>query len=170
MRIIRKGRGEGKTTELIKISNKEWKYIVCVDHTRAEYIAYQASQLGLDIPFPITYNELPLNYTNNIKSVLIDDMEELLAKLIKKPIDYATTSCEVIHSAFTEDYDVVIENQKLITLKNWLTGRKYLIDEHSTTMTGDFEDKHKWQLATNCMINETINKINELVKLIFKKE
>lgn len=110
MRIIRKGRREGKTTELIKLSNKEWKYIVCADRTRAEYIACQASQLGLDIPFPITYNELPLDYTNNIESVLIDDMEELLTKLIKKPIDYVTTSCEVVHSAFNENYDIVIEN------------------------------------------------------------
>ena len=50
-------------------------------------------------------------------------------------------------------------NEDLI---EWLKGQKYLIDENSTTMSEVFENKHKWNLATNNMINKTLVKIKEL--------
>lgn len=94
MKILNLDRRKGKTTELIKISNKKWLYIICLNRKRAENISNMAMEMNLDIPFPITMDELPLR-SNFIKEVLIDDMEDLLQYLIQKPILYATTSCEV---------------------------------------------------------------------------
>lgn len=96
VKIIRADRGQGKTTELIKMSNKEWKYIVCTDITRVTNIVAIANRLGLDIPFPITVRELPLSQGTFIESVLIDDIEDVIQYLIGKKVDYVTTSCEVV--------------------------------------------------------------------------
>ncbi|MBY6932275.1 replicase [Clostridium botulinum] len=94
MKIIRANRGTGKTTELVKRSNKEWKYIICKDRQRVEVIVKTSNKLGLDIPFPITVSELPLR-SSFIKSVLIDDIEDVLQYVIGKKVDCVTTSCEI---------------------------------------------------------------------------
>lgn len=94
MKIIRLDRGKGKTTELVKKSNSEWKYIVCRDQQRLDVIEKVASDLNLVIPYPITVDELPLR-SKHIESVLVDDIEDILEYIIQKPIDIATTSCEV---------------------------------------------------------------------------
>lgn len=96
MKIIRADRGQGKTTELIKKSNKEWKYIVCADRKRVEFIADMAREMGLDIPYPIAIRELPLSQGSFIESILINDIEDVLQYLIGKKVDYITTSCEIV--------------------------------------------------------------------------
>lgn len=96
MKIIKAHRGQGKTTELIKRSNKEWKYIICADIKRVELISTMARGLGLDIPYPIAVRELPLSNGSFIKSVLIDDIEDVLQCLIGKKVDCITTSSEII--------------------------------------------------------------------------
>ena len=95
VKIIRADRGQGKTTKLVKMSNKEWKYIVCKDTQRVDVIVKIANKLGLDIPYPITIRELPISQGSYIKSVLIDDIEDVLPYIIGRRIDYATTSCEI---------------------------------------------------------------------------
>ncbi len=95
MKIINAHRGSGKTTELIKIANKQWKYIVCLDIRRVNIITQMAKKMGLDIPHPLTIRELPLREGQRIDSVLIDDVEDVLQYLIGRPVDYVTTSCEV---------------------------------------------------------------------------
>lgn len=95
MKIIRADRGQGKTTKLVKMSNKEWKYIVCKDTQRVDVIVDVADKLGLDIPYPITIRELPISQGSYIKSVLIDDIEDVLQYIIGTWVDYATTSCEI---------------------------------------------------------------------------
>lgn len=97
MKIIRAGRGQGKTTELIKKSNEEWKYIICADRKRVNNIVNMAKKMGLDIPYPITISELSLSKGQKMDGVLIDDIEDILQYLIDKRVDYVTTSCEVIH-------------------------------------------------------------------------
>lgn len=96
MKIIKADKGRGKTRKLIKISNKEWKYIVCADITRVTNIVAIANKMGLDIPYPITVRELPLKAGQRIDSVLIDDIEDVLQYLIGKRVDYITTSCEIV--------------------------------------------------------------------------
>lgn len=95
MKILRADRGQGKTSELVKMSNKEWKYIVCLNTRRADAIVKIAKKLGLDIPYPITIEELPIRQGSYIKNVLIDDIEDILTYIVGSGIDYATTSCEV---------------------------------------------------------------------------
>ena len=95
MRIIRADRGGGKTTELVKESNREWKYIVCKDQQRLDVIMEIANHLGLDIPFPITVRELPISRGSFIKSVLIDDLEDILPMFIGRSVDAVTTSCDI---------------------------------------------------------------------------
>ncbi len=81
MKIIRGDRRSGKTTELIKKSHDEWKYIVCRDRQRVKFIESYAREMNIDIPFPIEIRELPLK-SNFIKSVLIDDIEKTLKELL----------------------------------------------------------------------------------------
>ena len=95
MKIIRADRRQGKTTKLVKMSNKEWKYIVCKDTQRVDVIVDVANKLGLDIPYPITIRELPISQGSYIKSVLIDDIKDVLQYIIGRRVDYATTSCEI---------------------------------------------------------------------------
>lgn len=96
MKIIRADRGQGKTTELIKKSNREWKYIVCSDRKRVNNIVDMAEKMELEIPFPLTVRELPVSHGTFIQSVLIDDIEDILLHLIGVRVDYVTTSCEIV--------------------------------------------------------------------------
>ncbi len=84
----------GKTTELIKKANKEWLYIVCADRQRLQHILDTAKRLKLDIPFPIIADELPLR-SHHVKAVLVDDIEDVLYQIIRKPIIMASTSMEI---------------------------------------------------------------------------
>lgn len=84
----------GKTTELIKKASEEHLYIVCADRNRLRVIINMAKQMERDIPFPITVDELPLR-SPYIKEVLVDDVEDVLSRLIRKPILMASTSMEL---------------------------------------------------------------------------
>lgn len=95
MKILRMDRRKGKTTELIKIASEKDLYIICADKHRADIINSVAMKMNLHIPYPITINELPIR-SPYIKEVLVDDMEDLLITMVRKPILLATTSCEVI--------------------------------------------------------------------------
>lgn len=88
-------RGCGKTTELIKLSNAKHLYIVCASRQRVEYVAQLAREMKLDIPLPISVDELPLR-SGYIKEILVDDIEDVLATMIQKPIKAATTSMKMI--------------------------------------------------------------------------
>lgn len=95
MKIISADRGQGKTTKLVEISSKKWKYIVCKDKQRVDVIIKTAERLGLDIPYPITIRHLPISQFSRIKSVLIDDIEDVIQCVIGRRVDYATTSCKI---------------------------------------------------------------------------
>lgn len=83
----------GKTTELIKKSSEEHLYIVCANQNRLRVITQMAKNMGFDIPFPITVDELPLR-SQFIEQVLVDDIESVLYQLIRKPILMASTSMQ----------------------------------------------------------------------------
>lgn len=78
MNIIYKSRGEGKTTDLVKMSASTRIPIVCMD---TRHITYIAKELGLTIPKPIAIKD----YTpfSNSK-ILVDDAEHVLQHLIGK--------------------------------------------------------------------------------------
>lgn len=84
----------GKTTQLIKMAHRENLYIVCANQQRVTEIVRLAKKMEMDIPFPLTAEELPLR-SSYIKEVLVDDIEDVLQYLIRKPIKMATTSMTV---------------------------------------------------------------------------
>ncbi|EIT85931.1 replicase domain protein [Fictibacillus macauensis ZFHKF-1] len=94
MKLIYGDRGSGKTTELIKIAHERGLYIVCFDERRAMQISRLARSLEMDIRYPITVDELPLQRGVFIKEVLVDDMEDVLARMLRKNISAATITKE----------------------------------------------------------------------------
>lgn len=84
----------GKTTELIKRANAENLYILCANKSIANMIFNQAKDMGLDIPYPITIHDLPLN-GSQIEEVLIDEVEMVLQQLIGKRVVEMSTSYQL---------------------------------------------------------------------------
>lgn len=96
MEKIIKERASGKTTELIKKSAETGDYIVCYSLDQATNIQFRAKEMGLNIPFPISFREF-INGEygrNNIKGFLIDDLDCCLQQLTNVPINAITMSIE----------------------------------------------------------------------------
>ena len=92
MKVILKPNMSGKTTELIKQSGKEWKYIVCISRDEATRIQGQSIKLKIDIPFPITFHEFIKGdyYPHGIKGFLLDNVDMWLQSLSSVKIDTIT--------------------------------------------------------------------------------
>jgi len=96
MKVIYRPREAGKTTELIKLAaadeKGDCKYIVCATQADCTRIAEQAKEMGVNIWYPITFLEFlsGLYYGRNIKSFLIDDVDRLLLRLSRVPIEAIT--------------------------------------------------------------------------------
>ena len=92
MRIIQLGRGAGKTYQLVTKAAENGGYIVCRDRVAAEMIFQQAMDRGLDIKFPITFQEFANDeyYSKGIKEFMIDDVDQLLEYIARVPISYCT--------------------------------------------------------------------------------
>ena len=92
MQKIIKGKGQGKTEALIKISNQSKEYIVCSNTDQATQISLRAQELKLPIPFPITYDEFIKKdyHAYNIKGFLIDDIDILIQYISTTKISAVT--------------------------------------------------------------------------------
>ena len=96
----------GKTTELIKISSKLWHYIICRNSVARESIVQQAKEMGLDIPFPITYRESQVTETKGkwVKGYLLDDADEFLQTVFKGKVSVISmTGDNTIEHEINED-------------------------------------------------------------------
>ena len=60
MKVICKGRGQGKTYDMIKLASDNNGYILCSTFQQAQRIYDLSKDMGLSIHFPITYSDLPL--------------------------------------------------------------------------------------------------------------
>jgi hypothetical protein len=84
MNIIIKPKGGGKTTEAIRLSAKHWYYIVCLSRNEAYRISKEAQKLDLDIPFPLSFEDLVLGrFSSNIDGFIIDNVDMLLQQLAR---------------------------------------------------------------------------------------
>ena len=102
MEIIYKGRGQGKTTELIKRSAETGTYIVVPNRSHALNIVGQAQEMGYDnIPFPITIEEVLRHGFRGtyIKKVLVDDVDLIIRYLLK------SVECETMTLTKSEEND-----------------------------------------------------------------
>ena len=96
MKIIYKGRGEGKTKDLIKMADDFNGYIVC--RSQMVYpIADMAREMGCRIHFPLSYGEFMSGryYPQGVRKVLIDDVDALIQSFSQVPVIAITLRKEV---------------------------------------------------------------------------
>jgi hypothetical protein len=74
MKIISKNRGEGKTTELIKLSAETGYRIVVHDDHLVKIISEKAKEMNLEVPFPISKQQINLKQFSE-ETFLIDELE-----------------------------------------------------------------------------------------------
>ena len=81
MKKIIGGRGTGKSTELIRRSADTGNYIVVPNKRRANHLFKQAKDMGINIPYPVTWDEIKHGIDGKSRlslGILIDDVEDLL--------------------------------------------------------------------------------------------
>lgn len=86
MIVIHKGRGQGKTYDMIKIASENKGYILCGTVQQARYIYDLSKDMGLSIHFPITYSDLPLTKGQRIDNILIDNAETFIETMVGKKV------------------------------------------------------------------------------------
>lgn len=86
MKVIYKGRGQGKTYDMIKLASENKGYILCSTIQQAQYIYELSKDMGLSIHFPITYSEMPLTKGQRIDSILIDNAEDFIEMAVGKKV------------------------------------------------------------------------------------
>ena len=79
-------RQNGKTTELIRLSAARDEYIIVPTLDMAQIVARQARDMGLRIPYPVAFCELPCR-SRFIGEVLVDEAQTILQRVIGKPVD-----------------------------------------------------------------------------------
>lgn len=92
MNLIIKDRGMGKTTDLLRLSDRTKIPIICKD---PELLKKMASDLLLDIPSPISYYDcfLGRKFTKT-KEVYIDELDWFLRTILNANVVCATMSPE----------------------------------------------------------------------------
>lgn len=85
MQIILRKKQMGKTAELIRMSAETLAYIVVPTKNDASKVSQMAKEMGLDIPFPLSFDEFIRGqyYGKNIKGFLIDNADMLLQYMSK---------------------------------------------------------------------------------------
>lgn len=152
MKIIAKGRGQGKTTELIKISAEKQIPIVCVHDEMIIDIKKRAKEMNLKIPEPLKFKELNLTQWRD-SPILIDNADLFLNnRVFGHRIEAITIS--------TDDYnEMVISDDKKEEKKT-----DYFEDKVNTLKSE--ADKIVKQL-NNCRDgNEYIGRIKSLEKVL----
>lgn len=96
MKFIARPRKAGKTTELIREAEKSYSHIICPDYRSANIIWAHALELGVVIPYPITWDEFKTGkyYGAGIDSFMIDDADIILQNMSPLPIKAITVTEE----------------------------------------------------------------------------
>lgn len=101
MRVIASGRKTSRTTRLIEMAaeleaNHETCYIVVAKHEEAYRVAKKAEEMGLNIGFPITYEEFMRGTLTGgfTKKILIDNADHFLQYLAGPTIEVAAIVVE----------------------------------------------------------------------------
>ena len=80
MQLIIKKRGNGKTSDLIRMSSYKNIPIICA---HPDYITKQAKEMGVKIPSPISFYSISCNRAGlqGIHEVLIDELDWFLREI-----------------------------------------------------------------------------------------
>lgn len=88
MKLINRGRGTGKTTQLLYTSATTNYPIITVAERQGEYLERLAEKLGLKIPKPITFRRFNPRFLPPGSKILVDNLEFMLSDILK---DYFKT-------------------------------------------------------------------------------
>ena len=58
MKLIYKGRRQGKTYDMIKLASENKGYILCSTHQQAQHIYNLSKDMGVDIHLPLTKEQM----------------------------------------------------------------------------------------------------------------
>ena len=83
MLVVYKGRGEGKTEELLQLAAKDQLTLVLMNRSECMRVQRRASDLGLAVPMPMTHLDFLEGHRggHRTKGLLIDNAEVLLQKM-----------------------------------------------------------------------------------------
>ncbi|MEG1563773.1 MAG: hypothetical protein RR365_08610 [Bacteroides sp.] len=95
MKIIIKERGQGKTSELIRISADKQIPILCLCEANRRFIVERAWGMGImNLPEPFVVRDLNFSYYKDGKEpILVDEVDVVLQTLLHRPIYAATITC-----------------------------------------------------------------------------
>lgn len=91
------GRNTGKTDWTIRKAADTFGHIVCPNHSEAVRISKRAREMGLDIPFPLTFSEFKSSqfHPPGCRGFLFDNVGMLLQELsLGVPVVSATATTE----------------------------------------------------------------------------
>lgn len=105
MEIVLGGRGQGKTTLLIKKSAETQTYILVTDRKRQRMLADQARAIGIDnMPFPVTVADMFRTHNARgsfINKILVDDADDILKQIFYPlEIDTLTMSSDGLNKVY----------------------------------------------------------------------
>lgn len=111
MRVITLPNGAGKTTELIKISQETGAYIVCHSMDEASRIRSAAIDMGVNVPFPLTYDEFIQHryHIQGVRAVLVDNIDMLVRYISRVPVGAITITTDAIEDLLGHASDEVKE-------------------------------------------------------------
>lgn len=95
MKILNLGRGDGKTTQLVKYAAKNHVMILVGNKTSKYYVEDVAKDLKLNVDVITVYDFNKIKNKNKY-NVVIDDVEFVLSQLLNANINCVSTSCEVV--------------------------------------------------------------------------
>lgn len=107
-KIIVGKRRTGKTTKAIEESAKTYKYILAPNRIMAKHIFEQALDMGINIPFPVTIDEVlnkHVSHRAKEKGFIIDEGLMLLENILGAHVHMITISeREEYKDMFTHEY------------------------------------------------------------------
>lgn len=152
MKIIAKGRGKGKTTELIKMSAEKQIPIVCMIGS-IQYIIDKAKEMGLTIPKPLTVQQLNMTQWKD-KPVLVDNAEFILQTKLGHKIEAITLNSDDSNELVTDDIKDIYSD----AIKGLKEDEQKLSDQLKTLV---HNGKHNEYIACLKALKETMNLIHE---------
>ena len=84
MKILNKGRGRGKSLQLLYTSETTGYQIICPNEQQAQYLKKMAEELGLIIPEPMSYKKYASikGSSLNTDKILIDNVDHILDEIL----------------------------------------------------------------------------------------
>ncbi len=94
MQVIHKAICNGKTRDLIELASENNFTIVCFNQNRKRHTKDLARKLGLEIPEPVTVEELSNEFLKGKKDIriVVDDADEILQSFLNTKIYVITIS------------------------------------------------------------------------------